>query len=170
MANARDKFSAIAAYLEREHDTRTIMQYGKPTIVYNGESILAFAYDSLGVKLHGRAMDHLVRLPETRGWNPIAMSDNTAPGWVLVTVRHFYRWDKIAMDALHCMRQAQAGGTVRYAAVNDSAQSVKDDSSLANQIPQALDNAPAVTPKSIGGSWADRLKSALNRISDWKIG
>jgi len=113
MANARSQFDMIAGYFERAHEVQTGLLYGKPCLRLNGDAFAAYALDGLALRLHGRSLAQALQLPGVKTWDPLR-PDHAAPGWVLIPAEQALRWDRLALDALRCAREA-AEGTVSYA-------------------------------------------------------
>ena len=105
MANARTQFDAIAGYLERAHEARAEPLYGKPALSLNGHAFAAFANESMAFRLHGRALAQVQGLPGVRGWDPLR-GQGSSPGWVLIPASQALRWNRLALDALRCAREA----------------------------------------------------------------
>lgn len=105
MANARTQFDAIAGYLERAHEARAEQLYGKPALSLNGHAFAAYANDAMAFRLHGRALAQAQGLPGARGWDPLR-GQGSSPGWVLIPAAQALRWNRLALDALRCAREA----------------------------------------------------------------
>jgi hypothetical protein len=105
MANARTQFDAIAGYLERAHEARAEQLYGKPALSLNGHAFAAYASDAMAFRLHGRALAEAQRLAGARGWDPLR-GQGSSPGWVLIPASQALRWNRLALDALRCAREA----------------------------------------------------------------
>ncbi len=113
MSNARSRYDIIAGYLEHTHEVGSGLLYGKPCLLLNGVPFAAFAQDAMAFRLHGRSLAQALALPGARGWDPLR-ADRAAPGWVWVPVAQSLRWDRLALDALRCAREA-AERRVSYA-------------------------------------------------------
>jgi hypothetical protein len=105
MANARTQFDAIAGYLERVHEVRADQLYGKPSISLNGHAFAVYANEAMAFRLHGRTLAQAQSLPGARGWDPLR-GQGSSPGWVLIPAAQALRWNRLALDALRCMREA----------------------------------------------------------------
>ena len=105
MANARTQFDAIAGYLERVHEARVGQLYGKPAISLNGQTFAVFANGAVAFRLHGRALAQVQALPGAQSWDPLRGQGNS-PGWIWVPATQALRWNRIALDALRCTREA----------------------------------------------------------------
>jgi hypothetical protein len=142
MANTRSRFDAIAAYLRKAHDTRAVMLRGRPCIGIDGANFVALHRDGLGFRLHGRVLKHTLSLPGVRPWHPTE-PDRTAPGWVLVPSVHAWRWDRLAIDAWRCAREA---------ADQRASKGIETDVQVSED-----------PPPSTGGSLAQRFAKAIAR-------
>ena len=105
MANARTRFDTIAGYLERAHEARVGQLYGKPCLTLNGQPFAAYAMEAMAFRLHGRALTQANALPGARSWDPLR-GQGSSPGWVLIPASQVMRWDRLALDALRCTREA----------------------------------------------------------------
>ena len=45
-------------------------------------------------------------MPGVLGWDPLHADRSNAPGWVLVPAIHALRWNRLALEALRCAREA----------------------------------------------------------------
>jgi len=140
MANARTQFDAIAGYLERTYEARTGQLYGKPAIFLNGQAFAAFATEAMAFRLHGRALAQAQALPGARNWDPLRMQGATS-GWVAIPGTQALRWNRLALDALRCTREA-GERRVSYAAP---------------PAPPVIEAQPASTPSSL----AQRVAAAI---------
>lgn len=140
MANARTQFDAIAGYLERTHEARTGQLYGKPAIFLNGQAFAAFALEAMAFRLHGRALAQAQTLPGARSWDPLRTQGATS-GWVAIPATQALRWNRLALDALRCTREA-GERRVSYAAP---------------PAPPTIQAPPASTPASL----AQRVAAAI---------
>jgi len=113
MANARSQFDMIAGYFERAHEVQVGLLYGKPCMRLNGDAFAAYALDGLALRLHGRSLAQALQMPGVKTWDPLR-PDHAAPGWVLIPAEQVLRWDRLALDALRCAREASEG-RVSYA-------------------------------------------------------
>lgn len=119
MANARSHFDMICGYLQRTHDAQTGLLYGKPCVTLDGNAFAAYQPDAMAFHLHGRALLQAQALPGARGWDPLH-AERSSPGWVLVPSTQVLRWDRLALEALRCAREA-AERRVSYAPAPSSA-------------------------------------------------
>jgi len=103
--NARSHFDMISGYLQRAHEAQAGLLYGKPSIMLNGQAFAAYQPDAMAFRLHGRILTQTVALPGTGGWDPLRPG-SSSPGWVLVPVAHMLRWNRLALEALRCAREA----------------------------------------------------------------
>ncbi len=103
MANARSRYDTIAAYLRKAHDAHALTVRGRQCLGIEGATFMALHRDSVGFRLHGRALKQALSLPGVRPWHPID-PDRVAPGWVLIPSNHAWRWDRLAIEAWRCAR------------------------------------------------------------------
>ena len=108
MANARSHFDMISGYLQRAHEAEAGLLYGKPCLTLQGRAFVAYLPDAMAFHLHGRAMLQAETLPGACGWDP-RHDDAVAPGWVLLPVAQMLRWNRLALEALRCEREAIEG-------------------------------------------------------------
>lgn len=141
MANARTQFDAIAGYLERAHEARVGQLYGKPAIFVNSQAFAAFANEAMAFRLHGRALAQAQGLPGARAWDPLR-GEGSSPGWILIPAGQALRWNRLALDALRCTREA-GERRVSYAAP---------------PAPPKVEAPPASTPASL----AQRVAAAIS--------
>jgi hypothetical protein len=141
MANARSQFDMISGYLQRAHETEAGLLYGKPCVLLNGNAFAAYQPDAMAFRLHGRVLNQTLAMPGVRGWDPLHAEGN-APGWVLVPAAHVLRWNRLALEALRCAREASER-RVSYAATPPP--------------PPEVEAPPASTPQSI----AQRVSTAI---------
>lgn len=143
MANARSRYDTIAAYLRKAHDARALTVRGRPCLGIEGATFMALHRDSVGFRLHGRALKQALSLAGVRPWHPID-PNRVAPGWVLVPSNHAWRWDRLAIEAWRCARSAAAARAA--------------SGSLESASRPAEDPAP-----STGTSLAQRFTAAIAR-------
>lgn len=105
MANARSHFDMISGYLQRAHDVQAGLLYGKPCLMQEGRAFAAYQPDAMAFHLHGRALAQALALPGAHGWDP-RHPGQSAPGWVLLPAAQVLRWDRIALEALRCEKEA----------------------------------------------------------------
>lgn len=141
MANARSQFDMISSYLQRVHDAQGGLLYGKPCVMLQGQAFVAYQPDSMAVRLHGRALAQTLALPGACGWDPLR-PESSSPGWVLVPGTHALRWNRLALEALRCAREASER-RVSYVA--------------APPPPPPEQEAPASNPQSL----AQRVSAAI---------
>jgi hypothetical protein len=140
MANARSRYDTISGYLQRTHEAQAGLLYGKPCLMLLGQAFAAYQPDAMAFRLHGRCLTQALRLPGAKGWDPLH-ADRSAPGWVLVPAEQVLSWDRLALDAARCAREASER-RVSYAVMPD---------------PPAVAAAPASNPASL----AQRFASAV---------
>jgi hypothetical protein len=148
MANARTQFDAIAGYLERVHEARAELLYGKPSLTLNGHAFAAYATDAMAFRLHGRALALAQGLPGARGWDPLR-GQGSSPGWVLIPASQVMRWNRLALDALRCAREA-AERRVSYAVP---------------QVPVQVEAPPPSTPTSLAQRFAAAVAAGFKSFS-----
>jgi len=105
MANARSTFDMIGAYLQRAHEVDPGLLYGKPSLSVQGRPFAAYQPDAMAFHLHGRVLAQALGLPGARPWDPLD-PDGATPGWVLLPLEHALRWNRYALEALRCEREA----------------------------------------------------------------
>jgi len=105
MANARSTFDMIGAYLQRAHEVDPGLLYGKPSLSLQGRAFAAYQPDAMAFHLHGRVLAQALALPGARPWDALD-PEGAAPGWVLIPVEHALRWNRYALEALRCEREA----------------------------------------------------------------
>jgi hypothetical protein len=105
MANARSRYDTISGYLQRAQEAEANLLYGKPCLLWNGRAFAAYQPDALALRLHGRYLTQAQALPGTKTWDP-RHADGNAPGWILIPASQVLRWDRLALDALRCAREA----------------------------------------------------------------
>jgi hypothetical protein len=140
MANARSRFDAISSYLQRSHEAQAGVLYGKPCLMLGNEAFAAYQPDAMAFRLHGRSLTQALRLPGAKGWDPLH-ADASAPGWVLVPAEHVLQWDRLAMDAVRCAREASER-RISYATVpappQVEAPPASDPAALAQRVASAV--------------------------------
>lgn len=140
MANARSRYDTIAGYLQHTHEAQAGLLYGKPGLMLQGHAFAAYQPDAMAFRLHGRSLALASALPGATGWDPLH-ADRSVPGWVLIPVQQMLRWDRLALDAVGCAREA-----------------------LERRISYAIPPAPAVVaapPPSNPNSLAQRVAAAV---------
>jgi len=105
MANARSHFDLISGYMQRTHDVQAGLLYGRPSLQLEGRSFAAYQPDAMAFHLHGRALKQALALDGARAWDPLN-AEGGAPGWVLLPVSQVLRWDRVALEALRCEKEA----------------------------------------------------------------
>lgn len=141
MANARSQYDMISGYLQRTHDAQAGLLYGKPCVMLDGHPFVAYQPDAMAFRLHGRSLTQTLALPGARGWDPLR-PDSSSPGWVLVPGSQVLRWNRLALEAVRCAREASER-RVSYVA--------------APPPPPAAEDAPASNPQSL----AQRVSAAI---------
>jgi hypothetical protein len=114
MANARSRYDSIAGYLQRVHEAQANLLYGRPCLLWGDRAFAVYQTNALALRMHGRYLTQASTLPGVQAWDP-RNSDGAAPGWVLIPVEQVLRWDRLALDALRCTREA-AERRISYAA------------------------------------------------------
>jgi hypothetical protein len=148
MANARTQFDAIAGYLERVYEARVGVLYGKPAIFLNSQPFAAFASEAMAFRLHGRALAQAQAMPGVRGWDPLR-GQGGSQGWILIPAPQALRWNRLALDALRCTREA---GERRV--------------SYTPQVPPApIEAPPPSTPSSLAQRFAAAVASGFRAFS-----
>jgi hypothetical protein len=140
MANARTQFDAIAAYLERAHEAHVGQLYGKPSISLNGQPFASFANEAMAFRLHGRALVQAQNVPGARGWDPLR-GQGSSPGWVMIPAAQALRWNRLALDALRCTREAgerRVSYTIPETSPPTAAPPQSTPSSLAQRVAAAI--------------------------------
>lgn len=107
MANARSRYDTIAGYLQRAHEVQAGLFYGKPCLMLQGHAFAAYQPVAMAFRLHGRSLTLALALPGAKGWDP-RYADRSVPGWILIPVEQVLRWDRLALDAVRCAREASA--------------------------------------------------------------
>jgi hypothetical protein len=148
MANARTQFDAIAGYLERAHEARAGLLYGKPAVSLNGNAFVAFANDSMAFRLHGKALAQAQELPGARGWDPLR-GQGSSPGWVLIPATQVLRWNRLALEALRCTREA-GERRISYAVA---------------ATPPVVEAPPPSTPSSLAQRFAAAVSAGFRSFS-----
>jgi hypothetical protein len=120
MANSRSRYDTISGYLQGTHEAQAGLLYGKPCLLLLGQAFAAYQPNAMAFRLHGRALTQALRLPGAKGWDPLH-ADRSAPGWVLVPAEQVLTWDRLALDAARCAREASER-RISYAAVPDPPQ------------------------------------------------
>jgi hypothetical protein len=148
MANARTQFDAIAGYLERAHEAHVGQLYGKPSISLNGQTFAAFANDAMAFRLHGRALTQAQSLPGARSWDPLR-GLGSSPGWVMIPAAQALRWNRLALDALRCTREA-GERRVSYSTP---------------EVPPPVEAPPQSTPSSLAQRFAAAIAAGFKSFS-----
>jgi hypothetical protein len=140
MANARSRYDTISGYLQRSHEAQAGLLYGKPCLLLFGDAFVAYQPDAMAFRLHGRCLTQALRLPGAKGWDP-RHADRSAPGWVLVPAEQVLIWDRLALDAARCAREASER-RISYAVEPDAPQveapPASDPASLAQRVASAV--------------------------------
>lgn len=105
MANARSRYDTIGGYLQRTHEAQAGLLYGKPCLMLRGQAFAAYHPPAMAFRLHGRSLTQALALPGAKGWDP-RHADRRAPGWVMIPAEQVLRWDRLALDAVRCAREA----------------------------------------------------------------
>lgn len=110
MANARTRFDALSSYLEQHHAASPGLMFGKRCLFFEGEPFIVLHRESVAFRVSGRALSHALAMKGTTGFDPLKPDEPPPgrPGWVLVPTVHFLAWDRLAMESMRCIRQAQA--------------------------------------------------------------
>jgi hypothetical protein len=145
MANARERYDALCQYLARNRDARQGSLFGKACLLYEGEPFMLFYRESVAFRLHGRALLSALALRGASGFDPLNPDKPPPgrPGWVLVPTTHFLAWDRLAMDAMRCVRMAQ-------------------NQNVSWKVPEASPAPVPAPPPSTPKSLAERVKAALS--------
>jgi len=141
MANARSHFDMIVSYLERVHEAQPGLLYGKPCVMLQGQAFVAYQPDAMAFRMHGRVLAQTAAMPGAKGWDPLH-ADSSSPGWILVPAAHALRWNRLALEALRCAREASER-RVSYTAIPPP--------------PPEVEAAPASNPASL----AQRVSAAI---------
>jgi hypothetical protein len=149
MANARSHFDMISSYLQRMHDAQAGLLYGKPCLMQEGRAFAAYQPDAMAFHLHGRALAQALTLPGASGWDPLH-PDQSSPGWVLLPATQALRWDRLALEALRCEKEA-IERRVSYAP--------------APAAPAAVEAPPASTPQGLAQRVSAALSSGLRSLT-----
>lgn len=148
MANARSRYDTIAGYLQRAHEAQAGLLYGKPCLMHRGQAFAAYKPDAMAFRLHGRALAQAMAIPGAHGWDPLDVR-RSAPGWVLVSATHVLRWDRLALDAVRCAREA----------------SERRVSYEIPQVPPPLAEPPRSTPSSLAQRVAAAVAAGFRSLS-----
>jgi hypothetical protein len=148
MANARSQFDAIAGYLERTHEARALQLYGRPALSLGGNAFAAFANEAMAFRLHGRALVQAERLAGARAWDPLH-GHGSSPGWIWVPASQALRWNRLALDAVRCAREA-GERRVSYAVP---------------QVPPQVEAPPPSTPTSLAQRFAAAVAAGFKSLS-----
>jgi len=148
MANARTRFDTIAGYLERTHEARAGQLYGKPCLSLDGHPFAAYIPEAMAFRLHGRALTQAQALPGARAWDPLR-GMGSSPGWVLIPASQAMRWDRLALDALRCTREA-GERRVSYAVP---------------QVPPPVEAPPPSTPSSLAQRFAAAVSAGFRSLT-----
>jgi hypothetical protein len=148
MANARTRFDALADYLQQHHEAQQGQCFGKRCLMFEGEPFIVRHRDSVAFRLSGNALTQALAMNGASAFDPARPDEAAAgkPGWVLVPTAHFLVWDRLATEALRCVRLAQVQ--------NVSWQ-------VAPAPPKAPDVAPSSTTQSLGDRVAAIMKSGF---------
>ena len=141
MANARSRYDTIAGYLQRAHEVQAGLFYGKPCLMLQGHAFAAYQPVAMAFRLHGRSLALALALPGAKGWDP-RYADRSVPGWILIPVEQVLRWDRLALDAVRCAREASAR-RISYTAPPDKIVADRGDDGRDN-----LASAPAAGSRS----------------------
>ncbi len=109
MANARERFNTLAEYLVRHREAQQGQMFGKPCLSLQGEPFMMLYRESVAFRLHGRALTHAMAVKGSSPFDPL-LPDKPPPGrpgWVLIPTSQFLIWDRLAMDAMRCAREAK---------------------------------------------------------------
>ncbi|HET9483326.1 MAG TPA: hypothetical protein VFO79_05155 [Xanthomonadales bacterium] len=109
MANARTRYDALAEYLVRHRDAKEATLYGKPCLAFQGHPFMMLTSKGVAFRLHGRPLTTALAFKGATGFDPLKPDEPPPgrPGWVLVPVSQFVSWDRLAMDAIRCVRLAE---------------------------------------------------------------
>jgi hypothetical protein len=149
MANARSHFDMISSYLQRTHEAQAGLLYGKPCLMLQGQAFAAYQSDAMAFRMHGRALAQTVAMPGVLGWDPLHADRSGAPGWVLVPGTHALRWNRLALEALRCAREASER-RVNYGEV---------------PAPPPTETAPASNPASLAQRVSTAIASGFRSLS-----
>jgi hypothetical protein len=110
MANARTRYDALAEYLVRHREAKEATLYGRPCLAYQGHPFMLLTSKGVAFRLHGRPLTAALALSGATGFDPLKPDQPQPgrPGWVLVPVTHFVSWDRLAMEAMRCVRVAES--------------------------------------------------------------
>ena len=145
MANARGRYDMLADYLLRHREAREGMLFGKHCLTFDGDPFMMFCRGAVAFRLHGRALAQALSLPGSSPFDPLSPDKPPPgrPGWVLVPPAQFVAWDRLAMDAMRCVRVAR-------------------DRNVSWTVPPLPPPAPVVAPPSTPQGLAARVAAALS--------
>jgi len=159
MANARSQYDMISSYLQRVHDAQAGLLYGKPCVMLQGNAFAAYQPDAMAFRLHGRALTQALALPGAGGWDPLHPG-GSSPGWVLVPPEHALRWNRLALEAVRCAREATERRVSYVAAPAAPAASQDPPASNPQSLAQRVSAAIASGFRSFSLSSVDRAERA----------
>jgi hypothetical protein len=144
MANARTRYETLASYLVRNREAKEGTLYGKSCLTYDGEPFLTWHRDAVAFRLHGRALNNALSLKGCTPFDPLHPDRPPPgrPGWVRVPPSQFIAWDRLAMDAMRCVKVAQ-------------------NQHVSWQPPPPPPEPPPAPPRSTPDSLAARVAAAL---------
>jgi hypothetical protein len=145
MANARGRYDMVAAYLVRHREAREGVLFGKRCLTHDGEPFMMFCRGACAFRVHGRALVQALALPGAQPFDPLSPDKPPPgrPGWVLVPPAQFLVWDRLAMDAMRCVR-------------------VSRDRNVSWAVPPVPPAPPPAEPPSPPTSLAQRFANAIS--------
>lgn len=148
MANARSSFDALRETLAREHHATTGLLYGKPAALIGETAFVCFHQNACAFRLHGRSREHALALAGARRFDPLK-PDAEGGDWVMLGAAHAGRWERLAIEALHCAQEREVLGK------------------KADADPPPLPDPDDREQR--GASFAERYKKAKETKSNWKV-
>ena len=108
MANARTAFDALLLALREHEDVRESALNGKRAYSVQGDPFLMWYRDSIAVRLFGRALVRARAIEGSLDFDPYNPEEGTMarPGWVRLPASAFAQWERLALDALRCVRES----------------------------------------------------------------
>jgi hypothetical protein len=108
MANARTAFDALVLALRDHGDVRESALNGKRAFFVEGDPFLMWYRDSIAVRLHSRALVRARAIDGSVDFDPYNPEEGTMarPGWLRLPVSAFAQWERLALEALQCVRES----------------------------------------------------------------
>ena len=113
MANARTRFDTIVEYMIRHHHASFGLVAARPAAIIDGEAFVVLINDGVAFRLYGRVQQQALALPGSHVLNVTELPMRNPLNWVWVPTQHFLRWDRLAIEAMRCLKVTSKVDVIR---------------------------------------------------------